>query len=95
MLSAVLLEVGEDLAMLKRTVGYQQWILEYQQRDSRKLNLIISGVKELENENTMGVVKKIFKDKLSFDESIYPSYSEENRNKRKGQITSSVYVLLR
>ena len=36
------LEVEENLAVLKSTVGHQQRILEYQQRDARKLNLIIS-----------------------------------------------------
>ena len=56
--NAVLLEVREDLTKLKSTVGYQQRIHEYQQRDSRKLNLIISRVKELENKNTIGVAKK-------------------------------------
>ena len=66
-------EVEEDLAVLKSTVGHQQRILEYQQRDARKLNLIISGVKETENEDTTSVIKEIFNVKLSLDESIYPS----------------------
>ena len=66
-------EVEEDLVVLKSTVGHQQRILEYQQRDARKLNLIISGVKETENEDTTSVIKEIFKVKLSLDESIHPS----------------------
>ena len=45
--NAVPLEVEEDLAMLKSTVlvWYQQQILEYQRRDSRKLNLEVKNWK--------------------------------------------------
>ena len=43
--NAVPLEVEEDLAILKSTVWYQQRILEYQQRDSRKLNLELKNWK--------------------------------------------------